>query len=195
MRLATVSVLLCVVFSYGMATTQSRILSDAFPIISETFVGKPQSSVSEFILGWASLVLFGTCWTMKTYAERYASSDARWRRRARRRSWFGYVASAESRQRKARETLQIYAPLADRIGMRRLAKELQALGFEVLPSAANFVFARHPRHDAATLSAQLRERRILVRHFKAPRIDQFLRITVGTNAQCDALVEALQDIV
>ena len=94
MRLATVSVLLCVVFSYGMATTQSRILSDAFPIISETFVGKPQSSVSEFILGWASLVLFGTCWTMKTYAERYASSDARWRRRARRRSWFGYVASA-----------------------------------------------------------------------------------------------------
>ena len=94
MRLATVSVLLCVVFSYGMATTQSRILSDAFPIISETFVGKPQSSVSEFILGWASLVLFGTCWTMKTYAERYASSDARWRRRARRWAWFGYVASA-----------------------------------------------------------------------------------------------------
>lgn len=77
----------------------------------------------------------------------------------------------------------------------RLAEELSALGFEVLPSAANFVFARHPRHDAATLSAQLRERRILVRHFKAPRIDQFLRITVGTNAQCDALVEALQDIV
>ena len=47
----------------------------------------------------------------------------------------GYVASAESRQRKARETLQIYAPLADRIGMRRLAKELQALGFEVLQPA------------------------------------------------------------
>jgi histidinol-phosphate aminotransferase len=77
----------------------------------------------------------------------------------------------------------------------RLAEELSALGFEVLPSAANFLFAHHPRHDAATLSAQLRERRILVRHFKAPRIDQFLRITVGTNAQCDALVEALQDIV
>lgn len=77
----------------------------------------------------------------------------------------------------------------------RLAEELTALGFEVLPSAANFLFARHPQHDAAALSAQLRERRILVRHFKAPRIDQFLRITVGTNAQCDALVEALQDIV
>lgn len=77
----------------------------------------------------------------------------------------------------------------------RLAEELTTLGFEVLPSAANFLFVRHPQHDAAALSAQLRERRILVRHFKAPRIDQFLRITVGTNAQCDALVEALQDII
>lgn len=65
----------------------------------------------------------------------------------------------------------------------------------MLPSAANFLLARHPQHDAAALSAQLRERRILVRHFRAPRIDQFLRITVGTNPQCDALVEALQELV
>lgn len=92
-RLATVSVLLCVVFTYAMATTQSRILSDAFPVISETFVGKPQSSVSEFILGWASLVLFGMSWTMTTYLERYASRDASWRRRARRTMWFGYAAA------------------------------------------------------------------------------------------------------
>lgn len=77
----------------------------------------------------------------------------------------------------------------------RLAGELASLGFEVLPSAANFLFVRHPQHDAATLSAGLRERRILVRHFRAPRIDQFLRITVGTNPQCDALVEALQELV
>lgn len=77
----------------------------------------------------------------------------------------------------------------------RLSDELAALGFEVLPSAANFVFARHPRHDAAKLAAALREQRILVRHFKAARIDQFLRITVGTTAQCDALVEALQSLV
>lgn len=77
----------------------------------------------------------------------------------------------------------------------RLAGELSGLGFEVLPSSANFLFVRHPAHDAAALAAQLRERRILVRHFRAARIDQFLRITVGTNAQCDMLVEALQDIV
>ena len=57
-----------------------------------------------------------------------------------------------------------------------------ALGFDVLPSAANFVFARHPGH-AAALAAALRERGIIVRHFRQPRIEQFLRITVGTDEQ------------
>ncbi|WP_018411845.1 histidinol-phosphate transaminase [Methyloversatilis thermotolerans] len=77
----------------------------------------------------------------------------------------------------------------------RLSEELESLGFEVLPSAANFLFVRHPQHDAAQLAAALREQRILVRHFKAARIDQFLRITVGTTAQCNALVDALQSLV
>jgi len=77
----------------------------------------------------------------------------------------------------------------------RLSQELAALGFEVLPSAANFVFARHPQRDAAQLAAALRARRILVRHFKAARIEQFLRITIGTDAQCAALVEALREIL
>lgn len=77
----------------------------------------------------------------------------------------------------------------------RLSAELTALGFEVLPSAANFLFVRHPEHDAAALSARLREHRILVRHFKAARIEQFLRITVGTNPQCDTLIEALKEIL
>lgn len=76
-----------------------------------------------------------------------------------------------------------------------LSGKLTALGFEVLPSAANFVFARHPARDAAALSAALRERRIVVRHFKAPRIEQFLRITVGTDVQCKALVDALTDLL
>lgn len=75
-----------------------------------------------------------------------------------------------------------------------LSSGLQALGFQVLPSAANFIFARHPQHDAATLAAALRERGILVRHFKLPRIDQFLRISIGTEAECALLVEALSDI-
>lgn len=77
-----------------------------------------------------------------------------------------------------------------------LALALEALGFEVLPSQANFVFARHPAHDGAWLAAQLRERAVLVRHFARPeRIAQYLRISVGTPAQCDALVRALQAIL
>lgn len=77
----------------------------------------------------------------------------------------------------------------------RLAQGMAALGFEVLPSAANFVFARHAAHDAATLQRELRERRIIVRHFALPRIDQFLRITVGTDEECDTLLEALRAIL
>ncbi|MFN3716294.1 MAG: histidinol-phosphate transaminase [Thiobacillus sp.] len=75
----------------------------------------------------------------------------------------------------------------------RLVAEMTQLGFEVLPSAANFIFARHPGHDGAALAAALRERSIVVRHFRQPeRIAPFLRITVGTDAQCDALVDALK---
>jgi histidinol-phosphate aminotransferase len=76
-----------------------------------------------------------------------------------------------------------------------LTAELAQLGFEVLPSGANFVFARHPGRDAGELAKALRERSIIVRHFKLPRIDQFLRITVGTDAECAALTQALGDIL
>ncbi len=76
-----------------------------------------------------------------------------------------------------------------------LTAELTQLGFEVLPSGANFVFARHPGRDAGELAKALRERSIIVRHFKLPRIDQFLRITVGTDAECAALTQALGDIL
>nr|WP_258189843.1 histidinol-phosphate transaminase [Stutzerimonas stutzeri] len=68
---------------------------------------------------------------------------------------------------------------------------MQALGFEVLPSAANFIFARHPQRDAAELAAGLREQGVIVRHFKHPRIDQYLRITIGTPEQNQALLQAL----
>jgi histidinol-phosphate aminotransferase len=77
----------------------------------------------------------------------------------------------------------------------QLAHDLHALGFEVLPSQANFVFARHPRRDAAEIAAGLRETGILVRHFRAPRIDQHLRITVGTPAQCARLRDALRALL
>ncbi|WP_028456579.1 histidinol-phosphate transaminase [Chitinilyticum litopenaei] len=74
--------------------------------------------------------------------------------------------------------------------------ELAQLGFETLPSQANFVFTRHPQRDAAELAALLRERSIIVRHFKRPeRIAQFLRITIGTPEECAALVTALKEIL
>ena len=72
-----------------------------------------------------------------------------------------------------------------------LVAELQQLGFEVLPSAANFVFARHPQQDAAALAAGLREHGVIVRHFKQERIAQFLRISIGTPEQNQALLDAL----
>jgi histidinol-phosphate aminotransferase len=78
----------------------------------------------------------------------------------------------------------------------RLVANLTSLGFEVLPSAANFVFAHHPAWDGAELTARLRERSIIVRHFKKPaRIAPFLRITVGTDEQCETLVNALKMIL
>lgn len=76
-----------------------------------------------------------------------------------------------------------------------LTAALTELGFAVLPSAANFIFARHPQRDAAQLAQALRTKNIIVRHFKLPRIDQFLRITVGTDAECRALTEALSQII
>ena len=78
----------------------------------------------------------------------------------------------------------------------RLVAAMGDMGFEVLPSTANFIFARHPAHDGAELAAGLRERSIIVRHFKQPaRIAPFLRITIGTDAQCDALIAALKTLV
>ena len=78
----------------------------------------------------------------------------------------------------------------------KLVADIEALGFEVLPSAANFVFARFPGRDGADIAAKLRERSIIVRHFRnPPRISPFMRITIGTDEQCAGLVEALRDIV
>ena len=76
-----------------------------------------------------------------------------------------------------------------------LAAALARLGFDVLPSSANFVFARHPAHSGQALTAALRERAVLVRHFAAPRIADFLRITVGSEAELSRLVDALSEIL
>lgn len=76
-----------------------------------------------------------------------------------------------------------------------LVAELDALGFQTLPSQANFIFTRHPQHAGADLLAALREQKILVRHFAKPRIADHLRITVGTQAECETLVAALRRLV
>ena len=76
-----------------------------------------------------------------------------------------------------------------------LIQSLNTLGFETIPSSANFIFTKHPKHDAAVVAAKLREKHIIVRHFKLPRIDQYLRITIGTDEQCDELVKAIKEIL
>ncbi|MFW2371668.1 MAG: histidinol-phosphate transaminase [Gammaproteobacteria bacterium] len=76
-----------------------------------------------------------------------------------------------------------------------LITHLAQLGFEVLPSAANFVFTRHPQFAAVELADGLRQRSIIVRHFKQPRIDEFLRISIGTDEEIQALCTALTDII
>ena len=72
-------------------------------------------------------------------------------------------------------------------------KELSQLGFEVLESKTNFVFARHPQLDAEKLLADLRAAGIIVRHFNQPRIDQFLRISIGTITQMEELIKFLKE--
>ena len=77
----------------------------------------------------------------------------------------------------------------------QLTTDLTELGFEVLPSAANFVFARHPKHEGAKLAASLRAEAILVRHFNKPRISDYLRITVGAEDECKRLIKVLRKIL
>ena len=75
-----------------------------------------------------------------------------------------------------------------------LAAELTELGFEVVPSAANFVFARPPK-AAARVVAALRERKILVRHYDREPIAGWIRFTIGTRDQHDKLLAALKEIL
>jgi len=73
------------------------------------------------------------------------------------------------------------------------ASALRSLGFKVLPSRTNFLFASHEQVPAQALMSYLRERNILVRHFNKPLIDNYLRITIGTDVEMDRLLRALRD--
>jgi histidinol-phosphate aminotransferase len=77
-----------------------------------------------------------------------------------------------------------------------LVNNLQGLGFETLPSGANFLFTKHLKREGADLAAKLREKNVVVRHFKKPqRISDYLRITIGTDAQSKQLIDALREIL
>jgi len=73
--------------------------------------------------------------------------------------------------------------------------KLRELGFSVLPSQANFVFATHASVPARTLFRRLREEGVLVRYFDKPRIDNYLRITIGTDAEMEILINTLKTIL
>ncbi len=73
-------------------------------------------------------------------------------------------------------------------------RELKQLGFKVLPSQANFVFAEPVGKNAAETAQYLREHKILVRYFNKPRINQFLRITIGTDADMQKMIDVLKTL-
>ncbi|MEE9352645.1 MAG: histidinol-phosphate transaminase [Thiotrichaceae bacterium] len=78
----------------------------------------------------------------------------------------------------------------------RTTLELENLGFDVIPSSTNFVFAKPPKEQSAeSLYLQLKQRNILVRYFDAPRINEYLRISIGTDDEMDALIGALHKLV
>ncbi len=77
----------------------------------------------------------------------------------------------------------------------RLIKALEELNFRVLPSMANFVFVTHAEKPAAELYMKLKEAGILVRHFNQPYIDNYLRISIGTDEQMDSLLTKLELIL
>jgi len=79
----------------------------------------------------------------------------------------------------------------------RVSAELETMGFMVLPSQANFIFASPPNcgKSGQDFYAALREMSILVRHFNKPRISDFLRISIGTDEDMDAFLEACREII
>jgi len=99
------------------------------------------------------------------------------------------VAALEDRDYFSQTSRQIIA------SREKLDKALQSLGFTVTPSAANFLFVTHAERHAGELFTQLRERDVVVRYFNRPRIDNYLRITVGTDQDCDQLLQVLSEIL
>ena len=78
---------------------------------------------------------------------------------------------------------------------RRLTEKLRTMGFDVADSSTNFLFAEHPKYRAKDIQEYLKTRDIYVRYFSKKRIDNRLRITIGTDEEIDALISALRDYI
>jgi histidinol-phosphate aminotransferase len=77
----------------------------------------------------------------------------------------------------------------------KTVEELQQIGFEIIPSMANFIFIRHEKITGEKLFQALREKGILVRHFNKARIENFLRVTIGTDDEMNVFVETCKEII
>lgn len=90
-----------------------------------------------------------------------------------------------------------YADVIDKINAQReeTADALRELGFEVLPSSSNFIFAKHKVLSGSEIYFQLKENGVLVRHFKGDRISDFVRITIGTHEEIKTLISEIKKII
>lgn len=78
---------------------------------------------------------------------------------------------------------------------KRISKELISLGFKVIPSTANFIFISHPLYSGENLFLSLREKGILVRYFKSKRIDNYIRVTIGTDEEMDIFIKVIKTLL
>ncbi len=83
---------------------------------------------------------------------------------------------------------------AIRYNRRYTERALQALGFEILPSSANFLFVRSDRIGGEELYLKMKERGVLIRHFSDPKISDWNRVTIGTKVQMDIFLEKVEEI-
>lgn len=77
----------------------------------------------------------------------------------------------------------------------KVIESLSGLGFNVIPSKANFIFAGHPIYPAEKLFAKLREKGVLVRYFNKDRINNYLRISIGSEEEMKLFIEKVKDII
>jgi histidinol-phosphate aminotransferase len=77
----------------------------------------------------------------------------------------------------------------------RIIPELEKMGFNVIPSKSNFIFISHGKVKAEKIFLRLKEEGVLVRYFNKPRIDNYLRVSIGTDLEMDTLVKKLEQIL